>query len=961
MKNELDFSNVADNDQAARTARGGEGEQRQNQDTSVVASFIEYAKPCGKGFTIEDGQWSKANLPRNPKATARTIEFPDFSAFADFRLKAGPKLMQVTGTFAAADDGKACMYGNSVTHEAVAATKEFLAYRDQSGTVIIDTDVKDAGEVRALFPTKPPTWSCPEEFIAALEAAVPELAEHPVFCIDSTSARIHAGDNWRKLGDSGFHTIYPVERATESPSIQERLHFRLLAAGLGWGFVAEDGQIHIRTPVDLALRTVTQPNFCAPALGKGINQDRRSFLRTTGRRLSLADIEWDTEHHAAALKAQRDIAEQLMPMSRTIKKQHNRTVAKKALNKTEVTDREIAEVFARLEKGDIQPGMVVTFVKPDETLDVADLILDGAKYNGRECLDPMRPGYDNGRAVAKFYWNNGLPIINSFASGSHALRLVWTPETYPRAGDIVEATKALSRLTGTPAQIDVILKSEATRLHTTATMLKEDIGLHTSASSDFAKELGGREDAEPSCKDGVVYPPPPKFKDGSVFPEDRPLPIQLFPHTRMIKGDLVPIMHISNVDALLRGYGISIHYDVILKEQQTNHVGGDNAGEALRARILSLCNLNRMPTENLTPMLTGIADRKPINPVVDYLKALQWDGTPRIRRFAEAASEEETAEIAFRLFFLGACAAADGAVTGMAMNPVARATFEYVMVLVGRQGAKKTSTLRGMIPAALHRYVKTGVMLKVGDKDSEKQAISYWVVELGEMESTFRKSDITDMKNFLSRDKDELRLPYAQSSSKYPRRTQFAASVNGSNFLLDLTGNRRYMPVVTQGMPTWSTDEIDQLWAEAWSMYASGRQWWPDDAEEALLFAKADEHTEKSHTEELLLRKFDWSAPPQNSTRWPSGMLFNVLHGRPPNDRVQHLDARKTSEILRKLWGIPSGGNRTIKLADGSEMEIYAEGGKKRGFLMPPLNANETIGGPPAGADFAMSGEIVSF
>jgi putative DNA primase/helicase len=229
------------------------------------------------------------------------------------------------------------------------------------------------------------------------------------------------------------------------------------------------------------------------------------------------------------------------------------------------------------------------------------------------------------------------------------------------------------------------------------------------------------------------------------------------------------------------------------------------------------------------------------------------------------------------------------------------------------------------------------------------------------MESTFRKSDITDMKNFLSRDKDELRLPYAQSSSKYPRRTQFAASVNSSDFLLDLTGNRRYMPVVTQGMPTWSTDEIDQLWAEAWTLYASGRQWWPDNEEEVLLFAKAAQHTEKSHTEELLLRKFDWDTPPDNSTRWPASMLFNVLHGRPSNDKVQPLDARKTSEILRKLWGIPSGGNKMIKLANGSEMPIYAEGGKKRGFLMPPINPGETIGGPPATPDFSMSGPSATF
>ena len=35
-----------------------------------------------------------------------------------------------------------------------------------------------------------------------------------------------------------------------------------------------------------------------------------------------------------------------------------------------------------------------------------------------------------------------------------------------------------------------------------------------------------------------------------------------------------------------------------------------------------------------------------------------------------------------------------------------------------------------------------GATLNPADKDSVKQAVSHWIVELGELESTFKKSDI---------------------------------------------------------------------------------------------------------------------------------------------------------------------------------------------------------------------------
>jgi putative DNA primase/helicase len=69
-------------------------------------------------------------------------------------------------------------------------------------------------------------------------------------------------------------------------------------------------------------------------------------------------------------------------------------------------------------------------------------------------------------------------------------------------------------------------------------------------------------------------------------------------------------------------------------------------------------------------------------------------------------------------------------------------------------------------------------------------AVSHWVVELGELDSTFKKSDVSVLKAFITRRQDKLRRPYARRDSVFPRRTVFAGTVNDYQFLHDNTGNR---------------------------------------------------------------------------------------------------------------------------------------------------------------------------
>jgi hypothetical protein len=64
----------------------------------------------------------------------------------------------------------------------------------------------------------------------------------------------------------------PVLDASDIPRAMEALHQRFVIAGHGWTFIAANGDVHARSPVDQALRVPSQPIYGAPVLGKGLER-----------------------------------------------------------------------------------------------------------------------------------------------------------------------------------------------------------------------------------------------------------------------------------------------------------------------------------------------------------------------------------------------------------------------------------------------------------------------------------------------------------------------------------------------------------------------------------------------------------------------------------------------------------------------------------------------------------------
>ena len=119
-------------------------------------------------------------------------------------------------------------------------------------------------------------------------------------------------------------------------------------------------------------------------------------------------------------------------------------------------------------------------------------------------------------------------------------------------------------------------------------------------------------------------------------------------------------------------------------------------------------------------------------------------------------------------------------------------SLDIILVFQGKQGIGKTRFFEML--ALNSRYFGEGISLDPRDKDSVMQATSKWISELGEIGSTMRK-DMDSVKAFLTKSTDEYRTPYGRAIFHYPRMTSFVGTVNDKQFLIDQTGNRRFVTI----------------------------------------------------------------------------------------------------------------------------------------------------------------------
>ena len=370
------------------------------------------------------------------------------------------------------------------------------------------------------------------------------------------------------------------------------------------------------------------------------------------------------------------------------------------------------------------------------------------------------------------------------------------------------------------------------------------------------------------------------------------------------------------------------------REDIRSHTDDDDAG--LRWYLETIYKITGK--EKVADALSLAARDQKINKVKDYLDALAWDGEKRLDTLLSVyLGAEDTAYS--RAVIRKSLAAAVARI----YEPGKK--YDYMPILSGPQGIGKSTFFR-----ILGRNWYSDSLNTFEGKEAAEMIQGTWINELGELNG-LSKSETNAVKQFLSKTEDIYREPYGRRTVNFPRKCVFFGTTNDSEFLRDKTGNRRFWPVdvglytpkksVFDDLP----EEVDQIWAEAITVYRLGEPLYMRGEEDRLAREAQESHEERSEKEGAIIEFIsrllpkDWSKWSLNQRRTYLSNEFGSKEGSEMREYVcaaevwcecfgKNLPDMKRADS-REINGVLSGIKGVIKMRSPHTFPIY---GNQRGY-----------------------------
>ena len=403
-------------------------------------------------------------------------------------------------------------------------------------------------------------------------------------------------------------------------------------------------------------------------------------------------------------------------------------------------------------------------------------------------------------------------------------------------------------------------------------------------------------------------------------------PIIIFPaeqvKTNATSGRQTPKPTLDNLSRLMDYYKVQLKYNEINKQPEytfPNTASFINEGEDLKAnaahgQIIDLMTINNMPISNLDAYLQTLQQKHTYNPVKEWVNSKPWNGHNYIQDLLDTVEINTTTtdkpkvrlalkNILIKKWLLGSCA--------LALDIINE--FPFVLTFQSnKQGIGKTYWFRKLCPP---EYRVDGVTLDLSKPDSEREALSHWLCELGEVDGTIRKSSMDSMKAFLSRTKDILRTPYAKYANVFKRRTAFFGTCNPTYFLRD-DENRRFWVLPVNKVDSYHNIDMQQVWAQCLHLIKNG--------ETHLLTTKESQALTRSNEEFLPEHIIDSS-------------LRETFDFNDENKKFRKL----TPQEILKESGFSSAERQRYARSCGSHLQkAFGEGHRSNGktwYYVPPL------------------------
>lgn len=209
------------------------------------------------------------------------------------------------------------------------------------------------------------------------------------------------------------------------------------------------------------------------------------------------------------------------------------------------------------------------------------------------------------------------------------------------------------------------------------------------------------------------------------------------------------------------------------------------------------------------------------NPLIDLLRTFEYKGDGFIKEIVTdylgvEESDIDYAVAALRITMLGAL--------HRLFKPGCK--FDTVLMLKGSQGFGKSTFIRKL---ALDSKYFNDSLTNMDTKEAVIAIQDAWIVELAEL-ATFTRtlSGVDGIKSFITTQVDKTRLPYNKYAEEFPRHCIFIGTTNKADFLMDSTGNRRFVVLKVSDelakKKIWNTEIgfeelIQNAWAEMLHFY----------------------------------------------------------------------------------------------------------------------------------------------
>lgn len=312
------------------------------------------------------------------------------------------------------------------------------------------------------------------------------------------------------------------------------------------------------------------------------------------------------------------------------------------------------------------------------------------------------------------------------------------------------------------------------------------------------------------------------------------------------------------------------------------------------------------------------------NPFEEYLSNIEWDGvTDHILELSRlvTVSKPEYWHKFLQKFIVG--------IVATILDE--KATNEQMLVLSGGQGLGKTTFLNKLVPNQLLDYSHTG-HLNIDNNDAAIKVSETFLCNMDEM-SSLNYRNIDKFKQLLSQKYiTGVRRPYARYSDFMRKYASFCGSTNNKNYLLDGTGNRRFLSieVLSVDLEKLADFNIDGVYAQALSLYINGDvQHWFNRDETRMIEENNADFIFRNVEEEAILDIF--RVTEDTNIRMTASDIREFLVERGTLSR--YVDAQKIGRALTKLGFQSSKSNGRmlynvalvddVKISDHVKLSVF--------------------------------------